>query len=814
MAKKKNNKPSERAVKPIPFLQRLTNVWGHPGWLAGERWRRTVANQPVAQVCRDTLLTSLINIEWAIVPKDPEDSTSLFKEEIQHYEDLFNAPSASGEIDFDGYVELVGGDVLDLPFGGMAEVGRENDDPEGRIVFLEHVDGATLAPTLIPEFPVVQYVPGVPTQRVIFPDFAVDRLVMTPRTEFQLMGWGMAPPEKIYLAITMLFRGDAYYAGLLIDTPEAGILDLGDMKQEDAEEWLDGFRSMFRGIDGFKIPVMYEHTSQTKWIPFGRSPQEMLMDTVTHKYAQLTAAGYGLRLSDIGLEGKANEKTLAGVIRGERQSRRTGYATIRSKFENHFNRLLKSTGLKFIWIDKDSEDSLMRSRALMTGVQAMKLGIDAGIISIEEARQQIVADGNFTIDIDPDKLPEPPEEPEAFGAPEEELQEEDERVLPSAGGRGEVRALIENAVNRILGRKPITKARTETPTAISEILSQLGVVVDDQLGQIIANAGDSQLKRLIRAATKEMLPNVQRVFPNLDNEKIQYIWLPQMQSVTLEEDSSFSEDDLAILRAQNDATRAELDRLLQNDLWWQTADETTKNEVLTTFKSAFEFGLFQSAVDIVRALYEGNLRDTPELLGISFDLVNPVTLAELERAAVTLVRRIDEGTRFYIKNSIITGVRKGFSSPDIANAIRNGENLEAILDNANFINEAIEIARNTLAGITNSRANSIVNTEINRAENAGRLEQFVRGGLTEKRWQHLGKRGTTAAGNEHPCPICTANEAAGIVPIDFQYLSVFKDEKIQHPPGHPGECHCRVAFIESDLFETVGRGDYTPWTGN
>ena len=87
-------------------------------------------------------------------------------------------------------------------------------------------------------------------------------MYISPRPDIKREGWGLAPPEKTYLALEMLNRGDYYYANLLIDTPAAGILDLGDMAQDSAEEWVKAWRKMLTGIDPFKIPVLYEHANK------------------------------------------------------------------------------------------------------------------------------------------------------------------------------------------------------------------------------------------------------------------------------------------------------------------------------------------------------------------------------------------------------------------------------------------------------------------------------------------------------------------------------------------------------------------------
>jgi len=97
------------------------------------------------------------------------------------------------------------------------------------------------------------------------------------------------------------------------------------------------------GIDPLKVPVLYEHEGDVKWIPFGRPPTELMFDRVTTKYAALVASGYGISLSDIGFQSATSGgETLAGSIRQERRMKRTGFSRIKRKLYYFFNELLPS----------------------------------------------------------------------------------------------------------------------------------------------------------------------------------------------------------------------------------------------------------------------------------------------------------------------------------------------------------------------------------------------------------------------------------------------------------------------------------------
>jgi len=443
----KTKKPHQKSVDINPFLWRMLPKWNQPEWYEADAWRKIVRAQPVAMLCRETLIANVLDLDWKIEPRDSNQRDEL-RNEMDYYTGLLQH---NGEIDWTTFIELLMQDFLDIPFGAGFELGYEEDDPDNRLIWYEHLDGSTLFPTLVPEYPVGQYVKEAfqeVNQPVFFPRYAINRMYMSPRTEIKRKGWGMAPPEKVYLALQMLSRGDTFYANLLIDTPEAGLLDLGDMSQESAEEWVEAFRSLVTGIDAFKIPVLYEHNQAAKWIPFGRSPSELSYNNVTTKYAALVTAGYGLSLSDIGMQvTTSGGETLAGSIRQERRTRKTGLARAKKSIKYFIDRMIDPR-LKFDWIDLDDELSVALGRARLANSTALTQLMDSGMITDDEGRLQLIADGMMSIPmketLDESEKPqldndegsgESPERPGLLGR----------QRPPSQGGRGEVKqSIIDN----------------------------------------------------------------------------------------------------------------------------------------------------------------------------------------------------------------------------------------------------------------------------------------------------------------------------------------------------------------------------------
>lgn len=436
------------------YFTRILPQWQQPIWYNADVWRRVVRSQPVAQICRDTLIANLLSLSWKIEPRDST-KRDEYSEDIKYYSELFED---AGNVDYSLLVEWICGDFLDLPFGGAAELGWKNDDPaSNKLLWIEPLDGGTLFPYPSNEFPVGQYVPQAGmTSPIYFPYYAINRIYMTPRAEILRHGWGMPPPEKAYLGLELVNRGDRYYANLLLDTPPVGLLDLGDMEQKSAENWLESWRDLLGGVDPFKIPVLYEHEKPASFISFTKSPVELTFNDAVARYTAIIAASYGMSLSDIGVTSGNSSDTLSGSIRQERRTKRTGFAMMKRKMQLFFNRMLPKY-LQFSYTDLDDELAVALGRARLANSTAWGMLIDKGIFSPQEARLQTIADGLVSIGV-PEKIPleaqkifeqnqnPSPERPGMLGKP----------VAPSSGGHGEVipKSLATQILNSVAENDP------------------------------------------------------------------------------------------------------------------------------------------------------------------------------------------------------------------------------------------------------------------------------------------------------------------------------------------------------------------------
>jgi len=618
----------------VAHFARVLPQWMQPQQMKAAMWRSVVARQPIAVTCRESLIASLSSLDWKIEARDSTQRDEL-KSEIDYYTRFFEY---TGDHDFHGIVEWIGKDFLDLPFGAAAELGYENDDPKEKLLWIELLDGGTLFPTDSRGWPVGQRVDGSNKKPIYFPQHAINRVYMSPRTEIDRKGWGMAPPEKIYLALELLGRGDVYYANLLLDTPEAGILDLMDMEKESAERWIEDFRSLMGGIDPFKIPVLYEHTSEAKYIPFGRPPTELMFDSITGKYASIVAAGYGMSLSDVGIQGASSGgDTLAGSIRQERRTRRTGFARLKKKIKFFFDRMLPEY-LKFSWIDLDDEFSVALGRARLASATAFGQLIDKQVVLPSEARLQLVSDGLLDISIPetldgqdefPEKTPTD-RNPKVLGKP----------VPPSQGGHGEI-------------------LQSKFVAAVEEVF-----VVED-----------IELRRIVKAVAEPVAIEVRNTFAEdfgdafEDLQEIS-IWGDWHDMVLWGEDVD-TIPELTLLGIANARTAAL--KTFSKSSWWKRRASDLSDEHVVNMYAVMAV---DEQNDIIRRAYESGESD---VIGLSD------TISDRERVAFAkkVTRSVAElwnsvGDR--IINAAITGTRR---------TMCDGGNF-AVLDTAAFLNDNMD----------------------------------------------------------------------------------------------------------------------------
>lgn len=794
--------PKQKSASLPPHLGRILPAWITPLWLEADRWRSVVRNQPVAIICRNKLITYLQALPWDVRARDSKDSEAL-QDDIRYYKKHVLR-------DLDVKLDMMWQDALDLPIGGSAEltrwepgalpkvkidgeqIGPTRPSPLGHVNEIVPVDGATLAPTFDQTFPMMQRIKENMAAPIFFKKQEMARVLLQPRPELMTRGYGMPPPQTVFLAISLLFRGDQYYANLLLETPEAGVLDLLDMERSSAEEWVESYRDMMHGIDPFKIGVLYEHTTAAKWIPFGRPPTEMMFDTTTKKYARITASAYWLTLSDIGMDDKGG--SLGEAVRRQRETRSTGFGMIREKTRNLINDQVLPPYLEFAFIEQDDEAMTNMGRARLTNAQALKAMKEGGFISEEAGLEQLKKDGLLTVEIEkppePEKAPPaaPPAPNEANDPQANEMADNEAKKVPvGQGGRGDI---------------GVQKADTEAGAipANAPAMDMLGGVMEKAFESVADRMGQAQLRKLVKAAARLQFPTTSKALVEM-SDSMRVEWAQERAKRWWGQPSIFDGVEL-IERADNDIKEA-LRAILADDTWWQLSDALA-DELGPAYVEAYGQGATVAASEVAQLLYEEGLIPSPDM-ALDFELSNPETLELLSDSAAELVRNINEGTETYLRSAITSGVDAGLSSDEIALQIQEGQGLEDVLKDTNLLDEVADVVKSEIKKMFKGRVKSIVNTEIAMAETEGRRGQWKNIGLTKKGWKHTG--------SDTPCPICQANIDMGMIGIDEEFESVFGST--QGPPAHPQVDHCHLIFDEKELIDLAGNSDnFKLWDGS
>lgn len=281
---------------------------------------------------------------------------------------------------------------MTLPMAGNSEV--VPDETTGILGGLYHVDGATLYPTYERDIPYVQINPYNTVERIYFVRGDIMRLILQPRSELQRKPFQEAPVESAFVGIEALSRMYVYYLKQLTDTPIAGILDVMDMTQDEAQQWAENFREMLNGVDPLKMPLLYDHVKPARLIPFGRSPTDLALGENFKRFAEIVVSSFGLSIGDLRLF--EHERTLAGAEASQRVTARSGIGYYAQAVEDMLNRIVlmtSMTGFKFKFKLGMTGEEQAEAQLAATRVQMLTslAGPSTPLLKPEDAQKQLEA---------------------------------------------------------------------------------------------------------------------------------------------------------------------------------------------------------------------------------------------------------------------------------------------------------------------------------------------------------------------------------------------------------------------------------------
>lgn len=393
------NTPISMQVPPA-YITRQPLYLPNPTAFSPAQWR-SIAKEPITALCVRHIVRELVALEWTITSHDEERD----KDQIMYLTSVLeNSDNGDG---WDAWISRMIQDALMLPMGGNAEL--VPDTMTGLLGGLYHIDGATLYPTYDEGTPYVQLNPYNMTERVYFVKGDLMRLILQPRPDLQRKGFQEAPVEAAFIGIQAMSEIYRYYLKQLQDTPMAGILDLMDMTQDEASAWAEGFREMLEGVDPLKVPILYDHTKPARFIPFGRTPQDVNLVENFKRFAEMIAAAFGLGIGDLRLF--EHDRVLAGVEASQRVTARSGIGFYAQAIEDMINRnILFSTrsGFRFKFMLGMTGEEQLEAQLSQTRVQMLTslAGATQALMKPEDAQKQLKK--WKIIDVDLSGVPQPP----------------------------------------------------------------------------------------------------------------------------------------------------------------------------------------------------------------------------------------------------------------------------------------------------------------------------------------------------------------------------------------------------------------------
>lgn len=496
----KARQPKAQQVPSDIFITRGLFRFYDPSSLSPEQWR-LVAREPVNKMAQRFIQREVSSLAWEITSKKKNDAR--VDDYYERWEDIFEDGQG-----FIVWLSRMVEDACTLTFGAASEVGRDGED----LAWVQHVDGATLAPTYNRKTPYVQINPDNWMQRIYFKRGELVRLQINARPEIRWKEYQVSPTEDAFLSIEALSKIYLYYMQELTDTPAMGILDLMDLTGEEAKKWAKNFREMMQGVDPLKIPVLYDHSAPANWIPFNRSPADLNILELFKRFAEITLAKYGLSIGDLRLF--EHESTKAGERVSQLVTERSGIGYWAALFEDYITKILPS-GLIFAFKQPRPERDKLEAETQAVRIDMLqKAAGGKQLVSVKDAVEEAKALEIFMTEVTPKEeqegpppglagLPGQPGGPET-GTESQEMQDTRADQDLSKGLVLNLKALYPKGPGAAWGHpaRPVPSARIEA--TVARAFRASGQAVDPQEIEELQEAIKTHLEALGEEAPAEL----------------------------------------------------------------------------------------------------------------------------------------------------------------------------------------------------------------------------------------------------------------------------------------------------------------------
>lgn len=342
---------------------------GKPSKITFRQLRLIAASDTIIRICINIIKKAVSQAEWNVIPtkKHIDDFDS---EHIDKATALFELVNTKGE-NLRSLLDMVLEDLLTIDAGVIEKVFNF----EGELVELNSVDGATIRPVLNQFGDLKGYVQVIRNKVVAkFEPKEIIYIMQNPQNDVRHYGYGKSPIEEILLTVQASLNAEIYNAQMFSkDNIPPGILDLGNMSQEEAQNFIAMWNATVIGSTQ-KMKFVYGSDNPKKFVPLNGTNKDMQYMDYVDWLSRLKLATYGLSAIDANITQDVNRAT-AEVQESITQTR--GVSNIFSLIEEYLNReILIPMGYTDVQF-RFSRDTNMKSKK--TQAEIDKIYIETGV---------------------------------------------------------------------------------------------------------------------------------------------------------------------------------------------------------------------------------------------------------------------------------------------------------------------------------------------------------------------------------------------------------------------------------------------------
>lgn len=272
--------------------------------------RSFAVNYPIARACINRLITQITGLDWAVVPKNPDDRSvknrKAYQGRIDEMEAFLKHPTGSKSVKWRRFLSTVVEDIIVLDALALY---RKRTRGGGILGYLP-VDGASIRLKMTdsgetPEPPAVAYEQVY--QGAVVAQLTTDEMiydVMNPRTNSP---YGLAPLESLIIQVKAALAGALYDLNYFTsgNVPEGMIALPEDWTKDEIKEFESAFNLLLAGD-----PRMQR---RLKFVPYGsqliydKKPVDQPFEKFELWLLQQTCSVFGVPPQDIGFTYQVNK---------------------------------------------------------------------------------------------------------------------------------------------------------------------------------------------------------------------------------------------------------------------------------------------------------------------------------------------------------------------------------------------------------------------------------------------------------------------------------------------------------------------------